>query len=81
MKFNQDIIKKYLEAHPERAYRRNQYKIISDITGVGEETCKFICNSQRIIRMFIRPEKDKHEQQHLALGELGYNEEAIHDHA
>lgn len=79
MKFETEKIKSYLEAHPEKKKRRYQYSIISDLTSVDEETCKAICSLQRIIRMELPTEKDKHQQETEALNELGYSAKSISD--
>lgn len=81
MKFETEKIKSYLEAHPEKNKRRYQYQIISDLTSVDEETCKAICSLQRIIRMELPAEEDKHYQETEALDNLGYYSQAIHDRA
>lgn len=79
MKQHIQQIEKYLEAHPERGRRRFQYAIISEITGVDEETAKNICSLQRIIRLRIKPEEDKHFRETKAMDEIGYSAKALHD--
>lgn len=79
MKQHIQQIEKYLEAHPDRNKRRFQYSIISEITGVDEETAKQICSLQRIIRLRLPAEADKHFRETEAMDEIGYKSKAIHD--
>jgi len=79
MKFQINEVKLFLDAHPEINKRRFQYEITSALTGISPETCRKICSIQRIIRMCLPAEEDKHDQETEAMDELGYSAKAISD--
>jgi len=77
MKFNYNQLDKFLDAYPELANRKFQYLILARMFNVDEETAKNICSTQRLIRKKLKP-IDSHEQQRMALEDLGYPVTSIH---
>jgi hypothetical protein len=77
MKFNYNQLDKFLDVHPELANRKFQYLILARMFNVDEETAKNICSTQRLIRKKLKP-IESHEQQRMALEELGYPVTSIH---